>query len=195
VRPLLGAALIAMGACSGGGGEMPKPEGCFVGDQAAAPMINLVHQTEGTITLVTDGDSLPLIVPPQGGEVLLVGVRALNIDGCPLTMATSLALTNGVVAAFERRPVTLQAAADGWLEPVNPAGLANFANLPACPIAGLDQAIDGESYRLTVEVEDRSGRRTQATATIVPTCDAAADPVKCRCLCAAHYVLGSLCAY
>jgi hypothetical protein len=191
---LLGAAVVAMAACSGGGIGTPQPQGCFVGDQAAAPMINLVHRTvEGTTTPVTDGDSLPLIVPPQGGEVLIVGVRALNIDGCPLTMATSLALTDGVVAAFERRPVTLQAAADGWLEPVNPAGLANFANLPACPIAGLDQAIDGESYRLTVEVEDRGGRRTQASATIVPTCDAAADPVKCHCLCAAHYVLGSPC--
>ena len=64
-----------------------------------------------TIAPVTDGGSLPLIVPPQGGEVLIIGVRALNVDGCPLTLSTSLALPNGVVAAFERRPVTLQTAA------------------------------------------------------------------------------------
>jgi hypothetical protein len=193
---LLGtAALAAVGACSGGGSGTPQPDGCFAGDRAAAPTITLVHQTAaGTIAPVTDGVSLPLIVPPQGGEVLVVGVRALNIDGCPLTLATSLALPNGVVAAFERRPVTLQAAADGWLEPVNPAGLANLANLPACPIAGLDQAIDGESFRLTVEVEDRAGRQTQASATTVPTCDAAENPAMCRCLCAGHYVLGSPCS-
>ena len=194
-RRLFGAAaLVASAACSGGGGA-PPPEGCFAGDRGAAPMITLVHQTAaGTIAPVTDGVSLPLIVPPQGGEVLIVGVRALNVDGCPLTLATSLALPNGVVAAFERRPVTLQTADDGWLEPVNPAGLANFANLPACPIAGLDQAIDGESYRLTIEVEDGAGRQTQASATVVPTCDDAADPAMCRCVCAAHYVLGSACS-
>ena len=92
------------------GARPPPPAGCFVGDRRRAPMIDLVHQTaERTLAPVTDGGSLPLIVPPQGGEVLIVGVRALNIDGCPLTMSTSLALPNGVVAAFERRPVTLQA--------------------------------------------------------------------------------------
>ena len=134
------------------------------------------------------------MVPPQGGEVLVVGVRALNIDGCPLTMSTSLIVpSSGVVAAFERRPVTLGPSADGWLEPRNPAGLANFSNLPACPIAALGQAIDGNSYRLDVQIEDLMGRQGGASATVVPTCDAAPDPASCQCLCAAGYVLGSAC--
>ena len=187
--------LVALAACQGGGASPPPPAGCFVGDLAASPALTLVYQTPDlALAPVTDGGSLPLIVPPQGGEVLIIGVRALNIDGCPLTMSTSLALPSGVVAAFERRPVNLQPAPDGWLEPVNPAGLANFANLPACPIAGLEQSIDGERYQLTVEVEDRAGRTAQASATIVPTCDAAAVPATCRCLCAAGYVLGSSCS-
>jgi hypothetical protein len=155
----------------------------------------VVYQTPaGTPAAVEDGSAAPLVVPPQGGEVLVIGVRALNIDGCPLTMSSSLVLPgSGVIASFERRPVTLQPASDGWLEPKDPTGLANFANLPACPIAGLGQMINDESFRLDVEVEDLAGRQASASAMVVPTCDTATDPAQCRCLCAADYVLGSVC--
>jgi hypothetical protein len=193
LSPIVGAVVIA--AC-GGGPPAPAPKsGCFTGDATAAPVITLVYQTPaGALMPVEDGSAAPLVVPPQGGEVLVVGVRALNLDGCPLTISSSLVVPgSGVIASFERRPVTLQPASDGWLEPKDPTGLANFANLPACPIVGLGQMIDGESFRLDVEVEDLAGRQASASATVVPTCDTAADPAGCACLCAADYVLGSAC--
>jgi len=197
-RLLGGACALAFCACGGGGAPaaMPPPSGCFTGDSTSAPAVTLVYQTpDGMLAPVSDGDTLPLIVPPQGGEVLVVGVRALNIDGCPLTMSTSLVVPqSGVVAAFERRPVTLQPAADGWLEPKNPAGLANFANVAACPIAALGQAVDGEPYQLTVAIEDQAGRQGQASATVVPTCAQSAAPATCQCLCGADYVLGTPCS-
>jgi len=186
--------LAALAACHGGGEASPPPSGCFSGDATAAPLLALVRQAaDGGLAPVTDGDMVPLVVPPQGGEVLLIGVRALNIDGCPLTMSTSLVLSTGVVAAFERRPVNLRLAEDGWLQPASPSGLANFANLPACPIAGLGQSIDGVSSQLVVDVEDRAGRRGHAAATILPTCEGDATSGHCRCLCAAGYVLGDVC--
>ncbi len=194
---LVSACALVMLGCGGGPAAAPAPSsGCFTGDPSSPPAVTLVGQTsQGTLAPVADGGTLPLVAAPQGGEVLVVGVRALNVDGCPLTLSTSLALaSSGLIAAFERRPVMLQPAADGWLEPKNPAGLANFANVPACPIAGLGQAVDGEPYVLTVQVEDPAGRQAQASATVVPTCDASPDPVTCRCLCSAGYVLGQRCS-
>ncbi len=198
-RLLAGACALAMGACASGPGSATPPApaaGCFSGDPSSPPAVTLVAQASGgTLAPVVDGGTLPLVVPPQGGEVLVVGVRALNLDGCPLTLSTTLALaSSGLVAAFERRPVALQRAADGWLEPQNPAGLANFANVQACPIAGLGQAIDGEPYVLTIQVEDSAGRQAQASATVVPTCDGSPSPATCRCQCGAGYVLGSTCS-
>ena len=189
------ACALATAGCHASSQDMPPASGCFTGDAGAAPMVTLVYQASGgALAPVTDGTTLPLVVPPQGAEVLVVGVRALNIDGCPLTLSTSLSVpSSGVVAAFDRRPVTLEPAADGWLQPKNPAGLANFANLPASPIAGLGQDVDGQPYVLTIQVEDDAGRQGQASATVVPTCDNAANPSMCKCLCAAGYVLGSAC--
>lgn len=186
--------VLALSGCFGGT-QQPPPPGCFTGDPALAPELTLVYQEPGgKLGPITDGTMVPLVVPPQGAEILVIGVRAVNIDGCPLTMSTSLIVpSSGAVAAFDRRPVTLQAADDGWLEPKNPTGLANFSNLPACPIAGLGQAVDGESYELSVQIEDLAGHKGQASATIVPTCDNAANPTMCQCLCAAGYVLGSHC--
>ncbi|MFL5308541.1 MAG: hypothetical protein ACJ8F1_25235, partial [Polyangia bacterium] len=115
-------------------------------------------------------------------------------DGCPLTMSTALIVpSSGAIAALERRPVILQPAADGWLEPQNPTGLANFANVPACPIAGLGQAVDGESFQITVQIDDLAGRHGEASATVVPTCAAASNAATCKCQCGAGYVLGSRC--
>ena len=194
---LLGAALLlAAAGCGGSGGEQqPPPMSCFTGDATAAPEATLVYQMPGgRLAPVTDGTVVPLAIPPQGGEALIVGVRALNVDGCPLTMSTSLVVpASGVVAAFERRPVTLEPAADGWLEPKNPSGLANFSNLAACPIAGLGQDVDGQTYRLTIQVEDLAGRQAEATALMVPDCEDSPNPARCRCVCAAGYVLGHAC--
>jgi hypothetical protein len=188
------AAIAALAACGGSSAEHPAT-GCFVGTPDQAPELVLVHQTaDGALATVVDGAPIPLVQPPQGGEVLLVGVRARNIDGCPLTLSTSLAIPqSSVVAAFERRPVTLELASDGWLQPKRPDALSNFSNLPSCPIAGLARAVERESYELTIAVEDQAGRKAQVSATVVPSCDGNLTPSLCHCLCSADYVLGSAC--
>jgi len=196
LRPIV--IVVALAGCGGatGNADGAAPGGCFVGDPASAPELELVHRTaDGQLATVADGAPIPLFEPPQGGQVILVGVRARNIDGCPLTLSTSLAVPQStIVAAFERRPVTLEATPDGWLQPKRPDLLSNFANLPSCPIAGLDRAVDGEPYQLTVEAEDHAGRKGQASALVVPSCDMNVAPTLCRCLCAANYVLGIVCS-
>ena len=182
----------------GGGGTAGQsvPLGnCFVGNPSTAPQIELVYRTvAGQLGSLGNLAAVPLIQPVQGGETLFIGVRARNIDGCPLNMSTALfTVDSGVVVALERRPVTLEATADGWLQPKQPDALSNFSNLPACPKAGLGLRIDGQQYRLQVSVDDSFGRHGEATQLIVPTCGQPALAATCQCLCAANYVLGSAC--
>ncbi|MFL5305866.1 MAG: hypothetical protein ACJ8F1_11665, partial [Polyangia bacterium] len=75
--------LVALAGCGGGQTVAPPPPAsCFAGDPMSAPAVTLVYQTAGSgLAPVADGSTVPLVVPPQGGEVLVVGVRALNIDG------------------------------------------------------------------------------------------------------------------
>ncbi len=196
LRPIV--IVAALAGCAGGPGaaDGAAPAACFVGDPGSDPEVVLVHRTsDGQLATVAEGAPIPLFEPPQGGQVILVGVRVRNIDGCPLTISTSLAIPQtSIVAAFERRPVTLETTPDGWLQPKRPDLLSNFANLPSCPIAGLDRPIDGETYQLTVEAEDHAGRKGRASAIVVPSCDMNVAPALCRCLCAANYVLGSVCS-
>jgi hypothetical protein len=169
------------------------PASCFVGDPSASPQLSLVSPAaDGTLQPIADGTAVPLIVPSQGGEILPIGVRALNLDGCPLIQSTALIVPDtGAVASLERRPVTLELAGDGWLQPARPQQLGNFSNLPACPIAGLGQAVNGNQYRIDVQVQDPSGRQGEASALVVPTChDLQAF---CQCQCSAQYVLGGGC--
>ena len=194
--------LATLGACGGssgggggGGGGGGSQGSCFAGDPAAAPALVPVYRAvDGTTQLINDGDAIPLIEPPQGGQVLLVGGKAHNIDGCSLVMSTSLRLLgSGAVVAFERRPVTEAPADDGWLWPKRPDLLSNFSNLPACPVAGLPQPIDGQSFLLDLQLEDGAGRHAAATVTVVPTCGQPELQARCACTCAADYVLGSDC--
>jgi hypothetical protein len=181
---------------SGGtAGQGPPLGTCFVGDPAASPEVQLVYRTDaGLIAPVGNLGEVPLFQAPQGGETLFIGVRARNIDGCPLDMSTALLAPEAdVVIAFERRPVNLEATGDGWLQPSQPSALSNFANLPSCPKAGLNRRINGEQYRLQVSVDDAFGRHGETMQLIVPTCGQPALLATCQCLCSASYVLGGAC--
>lgn len=176
----------------------PEPEplaSCFVGDPSQPAEIQLVHHTEsGVVAPITDQGEVPLILPPQGGKVMLIGVRARNLDGCPLTIATAIIdpCTEAVVA-FERRPVVLQPTGDGWLEPLQPAEISNYSNLPACPRASLTRDVHGQPYTLRVSVEDKDKRKVQQDVTITPTCSQPEFAEQCRCECSQGYVLGGAC--
>src|SRR5262245_31652631 len=93
---------------------------CFVGDPAMPAEIEPVFRdVDNTMKPLAEGGQIPLILPPQGGKVMVVGVRAKNLDGCPLTIATSIRDTcSNSIIALENRPVTLEEGSDGWLAPL-----------------------------------------------------------------------------
>lgn len=143
---------------------------------------------------VLNRGTVPLILPPQGGKVMLLGVRARNLDGCPLFITTALKdPCNGAIIALERRPVSMEVKADGWLEPLQPGELSNFSNLPACPRANLSQDIHNNAHILLVSIEDKAQRKVETELTIVPTCSEPQFLEQCRCECEKGYTLGGTC--
>jgi hypothetical protein len=194
-RVLLACACLAL-AC---GGEESRrdsaQDGCFVGDVAKAAEFDVVYRTaDGELKLAEDMAEVPLIQPPQGGKVLFLGVRARNLDGCGLTLATALVEPDGTVVSLERRPVTLEANAEGWMEPQRPSEASNYSNLPACPRADLARSIEGEVYELRVNITDSAGRKAERSLRIVPMCGEPGLLELCHCECSKDYRLGGGCA-
>jgi hypothetical protein len=198
-RATLAAAALTLAACRGGesNADQGRPIPCFAGDRQQPPEIQLVYRTGGGVMkAIADMAEIPLIQPPQGGKVLFIGVRARNLDGCPLTLSTALLdADTGAVVSFEVRPVLLEPDPDaaGWLRPRNRDQMGNYANLPACPRAHLSQSVPGGRFRLAVTAEDPGERKAQATLSIVPVCGEPDLLEQCQCQCSRDYKLGSVC--
>ncbi|MFO0722130.1 MAG: hypothetical protein U1E65_00015 [Myxococcota bacterium] len=168
---------------------------CFIGDPNAAPTIGVVYRSgDGTMHDLAAGGQVPLLLPPQGGKVIFVGVRAKNIDGCPVTISASIRdqCTQSLIA-HEERPVTLESTGDGWLTPKIPDALENYSNLPACPRAALDRDVNNEPYQLEIKIEDKKGRTATTAITVVPVCNTPDQQAQCECECAADYRQGASC--
>src|ERR671913_369041 len=82
----LGLALLFSSACT----ECPttpdsgtKPRSCPVGDLSLPIEVELVHHDENsTMTRTSSVAPVPLFQGEQGGHLLVIGVRARNLDGC-----------------------------------------------------------------------------------------------------------------
>ncbi len=164
-------------------------------DAAPTPIIELLYRSaDGEAIIVTDGAAVALTEPPQGGLVLLVGMRAKNLVGPHVDITASIRDTvDNQVLSLEQRPITVEADSAGWLVPVDASSFINWSNLPACPIAAATRDLHGQPYLLRVGVVDERGAMAEARLPIVPTCASGPDGDRCRCLCDADYVLGSGC--
>ena len=163
---------------------------CIAGDPQQALELQVVYRSTGSFMPV-GAAPIPLIQPPQGGQVLYIGVRARNIAGCSVTINTALVdTTTRAVVSLESRPIFLELGTDGWLQPRQPTAASNYSNLPACPRANLTRPIDGQTYELQVVLTDEQGRVGRASMNIVPTCGGA---TLCHCQCAQNYMLGMPC--
>lgn len=184
---------IALAAIAAGcGGDDAPPVECTIGDPAQPIELTLLAQDgQTTAHLQTPMTAVPLVFPDQGGEVLLIGARARNLDACSATMTTSLRdPCSGEVVTVDVRPVLLEATADGWAEP-RATAQSQWANLAVCPNAGATRDLQGQSYELRVVLATDDGRSAEASMTVVPTCDA--DDTTCLCQCQAGYNLGDEC--
>ncbi|MBS1118575.1 MAG: uncharacterized protein H6Q90_803 [Deltaproteobacteria bacterium] len=137
---------------------------------------------------------VPLTLPPQGGMVLLVGMRTNLASKDPVTLTASIRdAVDDQLLSVEQRPVQLKLGSDGWSSPDEPSSMVNWANLPACPIATATRDLYDQPYVLRIAVEDEAGAMAEAKLSIVPTCEPGPDGDLCRCLCDHRYVLGEPC--
>ncbi len=188
LKALLALALVA--ACDGG--EVVDPDAAVawpdavpcgvVGDLSQPARMQVVAHD---LVPLEDGAELALTSPPQGGKILLVGVRVTNVDLCNATIQVALKdLVTGRVAGIERRPIAWRLADDGFAEPAQPDYISDYANVPVCPNANLAQDIDGNPWQLEVRFYDRSQTALEQILTVTPTCADDWDPALCQCECA-----------
>jgi hypothetical protein len=185
------AGAIALG-CTGA--EPPPPDAleaqpCPIGDLAAPAELEIVHlDAQNTVIASTAMATVPLIQPPQGGWIVLLGARARNIDGCRISLTTALVdPCNGEILKIDQRPTRLIAGSDGW----GVSSVTGFSNLEVCPHITSVRDLDDVPYILRVRIEDDQGRAAQTEITLVPTCPAGI--AMCNCQCARDYVVGSQC--
>lgn len=184
---LFGGALLWTG-CGGGSSAIPDPT-CPIGDMSAPAEMQIVHLDENNALVETQAmQTVPLIAPPQGGWIVLLGVRARNIDGCQVTLTTALVdECDDQLIQIDKRPTQLELGADGW----GVSSVTTFGNLPVCPQLTAARDLDNVPYQIKVTIEDRDGQKASSTMTVVPTCPGGAS--RCSCECDRDYVVGKEC--
>ena len=110
--------------------------------------------------------------PPQGGQVIFVGIRATNVDGCALQLTGALRDLATQEVRVDSRTVDLIPRGDGWgvsgMRDIG-LGVANFANVPVCPNEWSSTNIYGTVYGLEVTAQDRGGARSPRRSTSRPS--------------------------
>ena len=165
----------------------------FLGTEGKPVEMKLVVRgKDQTSSEIADGARVPLILPPQGGRVVFVGVKATNISACGLTLTGSFRdLTNNQVR-LDGRTVNLRPTGDGWGAGLD-ADMSAFSNIPMCPNQWASTDIFEHSFELTVTLSDAAGRTGTKTITTVAFCGEPQFEVECRCECKKGYVLGQAC--
>ncbi len=169
-----------MGGCNGGGGNGapdctgPAPPLGGFGFAPGDPEIAIAYPSTngGIVTLAVSSGYIPVVPAPQGGMIVLAGVRARNLDPCITTLTAAIRdpLDGNRIIALEQRPNQLAVVGtSGWLEPTQPEQLYNWANLPACP-GSWTRDLHGEAYVFELTATDRRGAQATASMTLVPRC-------------------------
>jgi hypothetical protein len=189
LRPLLPFLAILLGGCP----AAPKCKAGFIGDPAQPPQAIMVY-TDGVSPKITDvqpNQAIPLEPPIQGGYVMYLAARVLNMSPC-VSFAGNLidpdTLDQVGYDCHGSTPLVMHD--DGYGYP-SASSLANFANVNGCPDF-FDKDVQARTYTLELTVTDKDGRQAVATQPIVPTC-MLTDPATqsdCICQCSANNVLG-----
>jgi hypothetical protein len=169
----------------------------FIGDPTLPPEAVLVI-TDGlssTLTDVLDGDLVPLVRPPQGGQVTYAGARVRNINRCSVQLRGRFRdpATN-VELGFDGRNTDLVVGADGWGRP-DGSQLANLANVPLCPDNDPVRDNAGVPAILEMAVADQHGHSVTVSQMVTPTCTVS-DPAMralCNCECSHLPASGRVC--
>ncbi len=190
MRVATAAVLAGLAAC---GDDGPQPVSCPVGDRSQPIELAIVVSDGTNLGDFVDGGAAPLRRPLQGGQAILIGVRARNVDGCKVNLTTTLRdPVDGRSLGLDIRPVRLEPGADGWARPAEPF-FQSIGNTPACPNLVASADIFGNLWQVELRLDEDGGRSATVFATVRPFCDDVSPKDECECECAADYVLGQAC--
>jgi hypothetical protein len=180
-RGLMTAAALLLAGC----GDPASKKCGFVGDRALPPEAVIIV-TDGLSNVaadVADGDRVPLVRPPQGGQVTYAAARVRNLSTCGLQFrAYYRNPDNGNEIAFDGRSATVHVDSDGWARP-DPSELSEFANIPPCPDHDPDRDVHDTPTVLEMTVIHDDGPPLIVRATVVPTCTGADGQAQALCEC------------
>jgi hypothetical protein len=194
-----------LAACPGDDGDATSttsstsssvPPSCtlpFLGDDTKDPELELFYYGADLADHdLADGGEVHLIEPPQGGRVLFVGVRVINVDPCGVTLTGALRDPGTMQVRFDTRNLNLIDDGTGHGRSVT-GDIASYANVPVCHNTWTDLDIYDTPFTLEVTLKDKRQRQTMKTITVVPTCAEPDKEVQCTCICDGDYVLGDAC--
>jgi hypothetical protein len=176
-------------SCSGG----------VLGDATAAIQFDVTTPGATTDVVLRDGDPLGIDLPPQGGRVVFIGVRATNLEACGVQLSGALRDEATQQVRVDARTVNLIPSGDGWgtsaIQGTSPTSqLANYSNIPVCPNEWASTDIFDHPFALEVTLTDRNGRKATKIVHVVPKCIDDIQYSRCQCICRAGYHLGDTCA-
>jgi hypothetical protein len=172
--------MIALAGCG------PKAMPChnvFIGDATRPPEAVLVV-TDGLSAPVdvNAGDAVPLVAPPQGGDVTYASARVRNVNSCGVSFRGRLSdPADNSELGFEARSSDLEIGSDGWGR-VRMPDTDYFTNIALCPDnAAVD--IQGRAATLSVTVVDKTGATVTVSQSVIPTCADKDPSARSLCLC------------
>jgi len=174
-----------------------------VGDPTAPPQIEVIEMDpNGVARALTDGDTMTVFTPPQGGGIVYVGARVRNMAPCQVTVTGNLrdpTREGQPVFQHEGRELQYVEMEDrpGWAEPRlrGEQVLDLGPNIPACGSRTFPpRDVSGCEWILEVRARDFADRSVATSFTVFPDCPAD-DPgtpetepeneqALCRCQCA-----------
>jgi len=185
----------AGGPSADAGSDVVIP-GCalgFLGTPGKPVEIKLIARgVELVSTPIEDGSRVPLILPPQGGRVIFVGMQATNISACGVTLTGSLRDLGNHQVRVDERTTNLAPTGDGWGASA-PTDISTFSNIPLCPNEWASTDAFDKPFELTLTVKDPAGNTATKTIQIVPFCGEPQYAAECLCTCKLGYTLGQAC--
>jgi hypothetical protein len=184
--------VLGAAACSGGGASVDATvdaRRCPIGTPGTPVELEIVHlDAEDHVSTTQPGQEVPLLPPPQGGFILLLGARATNLDGCNLQLTTSFRdPCSDEIIKIDQRPAILEDTGDGW----GITSLSSYGNLPLCPQVTAERDLHDQPYIVSVALRDLDGNQGAADLRVVPVCPP--DDLLCTCQCDHNYVVGGDC--
>jgi hypothetical protein len=207
---LLAGSALCIAGCPGGPPDPPSDAGVD-GDAPPACKLSYIGDKDADIELevvtldpsykahpFADGGDGSILIPPQGGRVIFVGVRAKNLDPCGVLLKGAVRDLSTMQLRLDTRNVNLDPTDDGWCES-DETDISTFSNIPVCSNSWASTDIFDQTFQLIVSVKDRDDKKLEKTFNIVPRCDEmkvqeGIDIQKeCLCTCQADYTTDIMC--